>query len=960
MADNEETIQTDVDNLLKLVKEKKEISFENAASELGVPIDTIEAWSTFMEEENLVSIIYKFTTPYLTYESAKDALHSDNMKLVSSKSVEISEMFTLLDDLVEKGDYQKAHKHSIQIHKKIKDFLSTAKNDKEIIKHFDEGVLNQRLEHFQNFLSHAKSLISKKDVERLKSAFKRIKTDFLDVYVDLNNAFMKVKKLREENALKEAIEKGEDPHDDIIKDDSFNKNNLKDDSFKDKSEENIVKENNEGFKEKLNESENKKEEIQYLDHMDLIKKANDELKKGNLDTAKKYYNLLEKAFHSLPNKYEENRNNLKKALINLNDELSSKLNDYSVSQMKSLSNEIDKKIEESKILISNKNLDKAENLYKEIESIFHSLPTGFIEKKIEIENKIIDLHSKLINVEKEQYSFDLHEGEKKIYEALDKILELINKKRIAEAQLIYKDVKEVFSSLPSGFLSDKIEVQSRIFEAYQKLMLAKKAQIEKDFNKKAIEIKKCSQEVEKNIEEDKFEMALQNLDKANSLFDTLPKGFFDLKSNIETDLLTLSKKVSIIEKEHSTNKFNIIKNKIDKSISIFENYLQKKQYDLAHEMYKEAMILYNNLPKGFLTQKTEIRKNLLEIYKRVMLYSDSHFINSSDVQTKNKYDSLLKLIISIHDHIEKREFEIIEQKYNHVVSLYNELPIGFIQNRINIRHELLKLYDVIQLYKKTKQLDFVSDDVEKISELIGIIHALYDELCEDCLEDSELFEYVKERYDYYSSILKREGLDGIKRIRESDKLNFNQLKKERRDKKNLNDINKDIELKKDIEIKKENRMFVKERDKTKISTSLFEKSISLIVSGNFDDAYSNLKMILSFDSLNINAQNLIGIIPKIKSRSYWEEHRDEIESFIRLLGNINKDVIDSIDAKLVRIKLIRSFNEYLNYNYSAAIIDMKRIVEIYPYEEDAKLLLRYMENHFINSHKDFNTNADSN
>ena len=58
-------ITTAADKLYDLVKDKHEISFKDAAQELKVPIQTIEAWATFLEEDELLSIKYKLTTPYL-------------------------------------------------------------------------------------------------------------------------------------------------------------------------------------------------------------------------------------------------------------------------------------------------------------------------------------------------------------------------------------------------------------------------------------------------------------------------------------------------------------------------------------------------------------------------------------------------------------------------------------------------------------------------------------------------------------------------------------------------------------------------------------------------------------------------------------------------------------------------------------------------------------------------------
>ncbi|MBW2971287.1 hypothetical protein KY320_03965, partial [Candidatus Woesearchaeota archaeon] len=63
--DHSFTISTDVDELVKLVDQVKEISLSDAASKLNVPVRTLEAWANYLEEEGALSIKYKLTTPYL-------------------------------------------------------------------------------------------------------------------------------------------------------------------------------------------------------------------------------------------------------------------------------------------------------------------------------------------------------------------------------------------------------------------------------------------------------------------------------------------------------------------------------------------------------------------------------------------------------------------------------------------------------------------------------------------------------------------------------------------------------------------------------------------------------------------------------------------------------------------------------------------------------------------------------
>ena len=58
-------ITTAVDSLVKLVNQKGKISLDNASKELGLPQNIINEWASFLDQEKIIHLEYKFTTPYL-------------------------------------------------------------------------------------------------------------------------------------------------------------------------------------------------------------------------------------------------------------------------------------------------------------------------------------------------------------------------------------------------------------------------------------------------------------------------------------------------------------------------------------------------------------------------------------------------------------------------------------------------------------------------------------------------------------------------------------------------------------------------------------------------------------------------------------------------------------------------------------------------------------------------------
>jgi DeoR/GlpR family transcriptional regulator of sugar metabolism len=77
-------IKTGVDKLLEIVKEKKRISIDDAAKNLGVSKDIASEWGDFLEDEGYITKEYKFTNTFLVIKSF-------DIANISKKAIEIDE-----------------------------------------------------------------------------------------------------------------------------------------------------------------------------------------------------------------------------------------------------------------------------------------------------------------------------------------------------------------------------------------------------------------------------------------------------------------------------------------------------------------------------------------------------------------------------------------------------------------------------------------------------------------------------------------------------------------------------------------------------------------------------------------------------------------------------------------------------------------------------------------------------
>ncbi len=61
----DEMITTGVDRLIQYLEGKEKVPLLDAATVLGVDVDTLQSWVDFLVEERILGIEYKFTKPFI-------------------------------------------------------------------------------------------------------------------------------------------------------------------------------------------------------------------------------------------------------------------------------------------------------------------------------------------------------------------------------------------------------------------------------------------------------------------------------------------------------------------------------------------------------------------------------------------------------------------------------------------------------------------------------------------------------------------------------------------------------------------------------------------------------------------------------------------------------------------------------------------------------------------------------
>ncbi|MBU4493641.1 MAG: hypothetical protein KKA61_04680 [Nanoarchaeota archaeon] len=449
-------VRTRADELVKLVKQRGELSFEDAAKQLNVSSSTIEAWANFLEEEKIISIKYNFTTPFLT-------------------------------------------------------------------------VFQEKIKKEQKKEKTAEKTADEKEAEKLKSIKKQGLSD-----------------------------------------------------------------------------------IQMM-----LAEAYSYLKKKDFEKAKEIYAKIKAKYDGLPTEFLEKKNELNTNLIRLSKDLGLNLSKASRNEMEKKSNHIQKLLNILNQKIKKREILDAIKIYGQIKSAYDDLPDGFLEQKLILQNKIIDLYEVLITIREEQDMGDISVKRSEIINLLEEMNQAINEKNTPLAMKLYERIRALYNSLPAGFLQEKAELQSRILRLYEKLLSYYKKITVEDMENKAVKIEELSKVMNNHLMKGDIVSARKTYTQIKDIFYTLPEGFLKQKTELQRVLLNLYERLASQLDKDSFEDFNTKYEKINKMLEDAFNYVRAKRFDLADELYKQIMQIYNSMPSGFLQKKTALRTRILAFYKDI-------------------------------------------------------------------------------------------------------------------------------------------------------------------------------------------------------------------------------------------------------------------------------------------------------------------------------------------------------
>lgn len=600
-------ITTDVDDLVEIVHVKKEISMSDAAKDLKVSLSTIEAWAGFLEEEGIIAIKYKLTTPYLIEKStvAKD---------------EATPSLPVAKDFYAQSDERPTRELKLEV--------STGPTKME----------------------------KKLDLKPIEIG--------LELTKNLNR---------------------------------------------------------------------------------LLDKAYDFIEKGDFDKAKQIYSLIKQDYEELPTDFIEMKRELEKNLTKLNKDLMINLHKESAHQAKLLTKLISSEIRRMKLALMQKDIKKAELIFKEVEQLYSRFPQGFVIKKTALQNQILDAYKSLVRHKHSILSRYVDTKSKVLEELVQQTKTYLNQNNLEKAFANYEKLRAIYNKIPKGFMQDRPALEQEIVQLLLQLMSNKHTYSANITSRNTQQINQLMSSTNALLARGEVLEANKQYKQLKKLYDELPAGFLSTKIALEEKILGLHQKLTSRLNREKVKKLNIGTKRINNLLKKAKLHLKASDPEIAEGVHREIEHIYSALPEGFLQHKTALKIQILDLYREILLKADQSILKSFDESADKKFKQVVHLIVRSHQFVENAEFEMLEPEYQKIMLLYGHLPYSLVQQKTKLGQEVKKLQNLVNLYKHAKQLDKLKNRPSELNLLLKQTEQLYNSLLNKYPGDENLFIFVKQK-----------------------------------------------------------------------------------------------------------------------------------------------------------------------------------------------------------------------
>ncbi len=561
MGDRAE-VKTDVDRLISLVAERKEISVEEAAKSLDIPVDTIESLSSLMEEEGMVELKYKFTTPYLCVPKHAERAEKAVVKkedILEEAPAEVAEKYIELPEIEEKAE------------KEAKKEIKPRKEKIELPKKEDE------------LLRLAEEYLQKGDIEKAREVYLEIKK----IRHVLPDEYAK----REESLGKDIIKLNEE----------------------------ITSAVDRQLSSSFNEKYNQIEDLLVKANSAII--GGKIATQKDLEMIEGYYKAIRNIYMELPQGFMEKKLSAQERMLNLYKTIILNRKNILTEEFKRNSQKITELMKDIAGKIQEKDIDRAHEIFEKISVMYKTLPEGFLKEKTSLQNDILEIYQRLILTKEKEMTASLMEKRSEINSLFSQAKEALARQDIKTAEQLYDRISGLYSKLPKGDLDVRAEIEEMLVDLRRNLSASLRSAAKQEMSKELDEIERLITTVEEYLAKDEPDFAKEAYEEVIRAYNKLPEGYLEQHMQLQNKLIQLYKK--IIEAVPASFEEDGARKKYDELLDILvdiHTHIKKKEFGHIKSKYLMAYKIYHELPLGVIEKKSDLHKELAKTYHELNLY----------------------------------------------------------------------------------------------------------------------------------------------------------------------------------------------------------------------------------------------------------------------------------------------------------------------------------------------------
>ena len=492
-------LTTGVDALIDLVDSKGTISFSEAAAQLRVPLETVEAWARFLEEENMLKISYSFTKPFLvsvkavapkaapaTKEQKKAAPPQPPVPQQAATPQPVTQPQVIPQALVQKQAPPQKAAPLAELQKVVvpppEPQEAAAPAPQETLEPQETPAEPTRPAEFDELMKMARASLAKGDVTQAQQIYEKLEKNYTPEVAPLES-------IRDEH-----------------------------------------------FLEDISEPDKESQELASTIR-DYLSEVQVRASRGEIDDAVEAFSKASSCFNKIEPSDAELHLSLTPLLAQAQQTLidaelahASKDKEEQLARVDALLGQID-------TAMQNADIDKAFALYDQLDAAKKAMQP--IETRTDIEHKMLPIYDKLITTHLELTRKEVESKLEMLRSVCARLDDALLAKDQQQARQMYEVAKRVYLAIPDEFFERKVEAQRTLLSYAKRISDLELGMTRETIMKKISRIGDMIDAGSAKLRRKDVESAKAAYIDAITEFSKLPKGFLEIKAPIRKKFVQL-------------------------------------------------------------------------------------------------------------------------------------------------------------------------------------------------------------------------------------------------------------------------------------------------------------------------------------------------------------------------------------------------------------------------------------